>query len=81
MQLILSYRPYLKLYLLKNNPDQPLIFTEIKDYKGKMSVGNVERMSNLVFHMSSSSVCLFWDLPIFGKYRFFESVKGKLKGI
>ena len=37
-------RAYLKLYHPENNPDQPLIYTEIKGSKGRMSVGNVERI-------------------------------------
>ncbi len=37
-------RAYLKLYHPENNPDHPLIYTEIKGSKGKMSVGNVERI-------------------------------------
>ena len=37
-------RAYLKLYHPENDPDQPLIYTEIKGCKGRMSVGNVERI-------------------------------------
>lgn len=37
-------RAYLKLYHSSNDPDQPLIYTEIKGHKGRMSVGNVERI-------------------------------------
>jgi len=37
-------RAYLKLYHSGNDPDQPLIYTEIKGHKGRMSVGNVERI-------------------------------------
>lgn len=37
-------RAYLKLYHPENDPDQPLIYTEIKGHKGRMSVGNVERI-------------------------------------
>ena len=37
-------RAYLKIYHPENNPDQPLIYTEIKGHKGRMSVGNVERI-------------------------------------
>lgn len=37
-------RVYLKLYHPENDPDQPLIYTEIKGCKGRMSVGNVERI-------------------------------------
>ena len=37
-------RAYLKLYHPEHNPDHPLIYTEIKGRKGRMSVGNVERI-------------------------------------
>ncbi len=37
-------RAYLKLYHSGTDPDQPLIYTEIKGHKGRMSVGNVERI-------------------------------------
>lgn len=37
-------RAYLKLYHPENNPDHPLIYTEIKGSRGRMSVGNVERI-------------------------------------
>ena len=37
-------RAYLKLYHSSNDPDQLLIYTEIKGHKGRMSVGNVERI-------------------------------------
>lgn len=37
-------RAYLKLYHSSNDPDQPLIYTAIKGHKGRMSVGNVERI-------------------------------------
>lgn len=37
-------RAYLKLFHPENDPDQPFIYTEIKGCKGRMSVGNVERI-------------------------------------